>query len=174
MTKRNSRLPQLVWISLAALLSPSALAARDHEFDDVVHRIESHYHQHPLRHMGLVSFIANRSHTEGVRNMKIAIFDDLDPARYPTDKEFESILQGMADSDMRPLIRTSSHRDGEQTCIYVREAGKDYDLLLVTLEREEATVIQMRLDPKAMNEWVDEPEKKSRKEAHASRQHEEP
>ena len=61
-----------------------------------------------------------------------------------------------------PFIRVLSSSRHELTCVYLRESGQSFDLLLVTAERREAVVVGMRLDAEAMAKWVDDPEGMSR------------
>jgi len=62
-------------------------------------------------------------------------------------------------------VRVRSRRDGEQTFVYGRELGRDLEVLVVTLESDEACVVKMRVDPERMSEWVDDPPAMSRKAA---------
>lgn len=84
--RENSRLVEV--LILGALFAlPAVARGKDRAFDEIVHRIESYYHKRPVPMMGLASFVANRSHTEGVRNMKLAVFEDL--AQNPPDSDFD-------------------------------------------------------------------------------------
>jgi hypothetical protein len=164
--KRNRRLTPGLLLLGTLLALPGFLRAGDREFDAIVQRLQAHYHQRPVHLMGLAGFFANRAHPEGVKNIKLAVFEDLDSSLHPPDAEFDSFLQQVVGPVFRPFVRVSSRRDGEQTFVYARESGNDWEMLVVTLERDEACVIKMKLNPDAVSRWIEEPEESARNSAH--------
>ena len=164
--KRNSRLTTSLLLLGALLALPGFLRAGDREFDAIVRRIEAHYHQRPVHFTGLAGFLANRAHPEGVKNIKLAVFEDLDPSHHPPDADFDAFLQQVVGPEFRPFVRVWSRRDGEQTFVYARESANDWEMLVVTLERDEACVIKMKLNPDAVSRWIGEPEERARNSAH--------
>jgi hypothetical protein len=164
--KRNSRLARGLLLVGALLSLPGILLAGDREFDAIVQRIEAHYHQRPQRIMGLASFFANRTHAEGVKNIKVAVFEDLDSSLHPPDADFDSFMRRIVGPEFRPFVRVWSRRDGEQTYVYARDSGNDWEMLVVTLERDEACVVKMKLNADAVSQWIEEPEESARSSAH--------
>ncbi|MFB3923412.1 MAG: hypothetical protein ACE145_16955 [Terriglobia bacterium] len=162
MMKRSSTVISI--LVLAGLLAvPTTARGDDPQFKAIVHRIQSHYHKRPMRFMGLVSFIANRARPEGIRNIKLAIFEGLESSRHPTAPDLDAFMQGIAGPEFHPFVRVRSRHDGEQTYIYAKELGSDYELLVVTLEPGEAVVVKMRVNPDKMQDWMDEPLAMSRR-----------
>lgn len=152
-------------VILGALLAlPAVARGKDRAFDEIVRRLESYYHKRPVPLMGLASFAANRARPEGVRNMKLAVFEDLE--QNPPGSDFDSFLQGAAGAEFRPFVRVLSNRDGERTYVYAREAGDSWVLLVIDFEQDEACVIQMQMKPEAMADWFDEPARQARSSAH--------
>lgn len=164
MRKSSWLLRRLILGALLAL--PAVASGKDRAFDEIVHRIESYYHKRPMRLMGLASFVASRARPEGVRNMKLAVFEDLDTSQYPPDSNFNSFLQGVAGPEFQPFVRVLSNRDGERTYVYAREAGDSWELLVIDFEQDEACVIQMQMKPEAMADWFDEPARQAKTSAH--------
>ena len=145
-------------LALACVIFPAAGGAVDKDFQAIVSRFSAQYQKRPMRFMGLLNFIANRFTPSGMSIRRMAIFEDLDPARQPAGSALESFMESVtAGGEYHPFVRVRSNRDGEQTYIYAREAGKKYELLLVTVERDEAVIMKMRLNTDAMDKWVDEP-----------------
>jgi hypothetical protein len=64
------------------------------------------------------------------------------------------------DSGWQPLIQSWDRHSGERTYIYAQEVssknGKDMKLLLVSLESNEAVVLQVKVDPKKLDEFIEE------------------
>jgi hypothetical protein len=161
--RRNSW-PRLRFALIAAaLLVPLAASAKDREFDAIVHRVSAQYHKRPMRFMGLLSFIANRFTPHGVSHLKMAIFEDLDLSRPPADPQFDPFMQDLVGPSYQPFVRVLDKRSGERTLIYAREEDKEgLEMLIVSLEPDEAVVMKIRLDPDAVLEWVAEPIEKGR------------
>jgi hypothetical protein len=57
----------------------------------------------------------------------------------------------------RPLVRVRTGRGAEQTHVYVREAGDNLKVMIVTLDGEQATVIRARVNPEAVARFAREP-----------------
>lgn len=162
MTRKN-RVGLHVLALSGLLLAPAAGRAGDREFHAIVERIQAHYQKRPMRFMGLVSFVANRARPEGVRGIKLAVFEDLDSARHPADPDFEAFMQEIVGPEFHPFVRVLSRRDGEQTFVYAKGSGRDLELLVVTLDQDEACVVKMKVDPEGIRQWVDNPPAMSRK-----------
>jgi hypothetical protein len=157
----------LALVILIITFSVSNAAAADREFQEIVSRLSAQYQKRPMRFMGLLSFIANRFTPSGVSGMKMAIFEDLDPSRHPAGAGLDSFMQSVvAAAEFQPFVRVRSNRDGEQTFIYARDKGRMVEMLIVSLERDEAVVMRMRLNPKAISKWLDEPIHMGKASAH--------
>ncbi len=154
-----------VLLTLASV-APATAVAKDRPFDAIVREIEARYHRRPMRFMGLVSFIANRARPEGVKNFRLAVFEDLDTSSNPLDGEFAAFVARAAGPEFHPFVRVESRRDGEQTHVFARALKDDFELLIVCVERHEAMVMRMRLDPERMSEWEDDPAGRARRSAH--------
>jgi hypothetical protein len=138
-------------------LSHSAQAKAD-DFGAVVKLIEQFYH---VKHQGIpflaragikttttVARIAGGSKRQLAEagSVKVAYFEDQDfKGRFG---QFKSSLGTALAESWSPLIQVMSPKDGEQTYIYVRDAGERFNVLLVTIEPREACVIQVDLSPK--------------------------
>ena len=57
-----------------------------------------------------------------------------------------------------PLIQTLSADNEEQVYIFVREAGDKFNVLVITIERREAVVVQVTLSPKNFALLLKDPE----------------
>jgi hypothetical protein len=57
-----------------------------------------------------------------------------------------------------PFIQTLSSRNGEQNYIYLRNAGDKYNVLVITIEERDATVVQVTLSPKNLALLLKDPE----------------
>ena len=147
----------LLAVALMSAFSAAPAVAGDREFHEIVQRLSAAYQKKPMPFMGLISLAARFDQPEGVSGLKMAIFDDVDPSRASHSADLDAFVQKVAGADYCPMVHVRSNRDGEQTYIYVRDAKHGYEMLLLSLERSDAVVMKMHLNPKAMEAWVDDP-----------------
>jgi hypothetical protein len=147
----------IVCLALAGAIGGQAA---DREFDAIVHRLEAHYGKKrthiPL--MGVANVFMKVSSPEGVKDLELAVFEDLPPDRQPSPQALDSMFESLPDKGWKPFVRVRSNRDGEHVEVYSRSDGKTWQLLVATVEPTEATVVKMRLSPDALAKWIDDPE----------------
>jgi hypothetical protein len=159
----RNRIMTIVLMLAFLTLAPSGAPARDREFDMIVHHIESYYHaQHAHGFiLGFASLAVNIVRPEGVRNFKMAIFENQDFSSTQNDLGFERVFRAGLSQGWQPLAQVQSRRNGERTYLFARDLGKDFKLLIATIERNEAVVMQVKLDPekldRCVNGWVNKP-----------------
>jgi len=56
-----------------------------------------------------------------------------------------------------PLVQTLAPKDEEQNYIYVRELGKNFSVLVITIERHEATVVEATVAPQTLAQLMKDP-----------------
>ncbi|MGH9566741.1 MAG: hypothetical protein ACRD4I_12195, partial [Candidatus Angelobacter sp.] len=145
------------------------------DFGNIVHQIEAGYHVHRNHRflMGCAGLVVKFWHVGGVKSLKLAIFEDqhLQAAGVrdaagaqdgagardaaDVDRKLDEIVQS-AGHGWQPLVRSYSRHSGDHTYIYAQEAGKDLKLLLVNVESSEAEVIQVKVDPQRLDQFIDE------------------
>lgn len=141
----------LTAILLTTVLATPA-AARDREFDDIVHRIESHYHTRRtwIPFLGLANLVVKAAQPYGARGFKLAIFENLhcDGPCNPVDIPDLS-------PDWQKVIRMISKRNGEVVHIYARPNGDRLKMMIVTAEPHEAVVVQVDVQPEELARQVE-------------------
>jgi len=143
---------------LAALLAPAPSAFARDDFGKIVHHIESNYHVHRQHRfvMGLAGFTVRFWHIGGVKSLKGAIFENQRFTNAASDTRFDEIVRAAMDSGWQPLVQSWDRRTGERTYIYAQDLGKDMKVLVVTLESNEAIVLQVKVDPRKLDEFIEE------------------
>ena len=158
------------FLGLAAILTTLPARAGDREFHEIVNRLATAYQKKPMPCMGFVSFIARVgvrfSGAHGVSDFKMAVFDNIGPSRGPDEREFDAFMQKVVGPEFHPFVRVRSHRDHEQTYIYLRDANTVTEMLLVTVDESDAVVMKMKLNPAAMMDWMDDPVSRGKTSAH--------
>lgn len=152
-----------------ALLTPSAVVqAKSDDFNSVVKLIEQFY---GVKHQG-IPFLAKagmKVATTAAKikggtakriaeagSIKLAVFEN-----QSFDKEFTKFrasLNAAMNETWTPLIQTLSGGGEDQTYIFLREAGDKFHVLVITITRRDATVVQATLSPKNLALLMKDPE----------------
>jgi hypothetical protein len=106
--------------------------------------------------MGLAGFTVKFWHIAGVKNFKGAIFESQPFLNAGADTRFDQIVRAAMDSGWQPMVQSWDRHSGERTYIYAQDLGKDLKLLVVNLESNEAVVMQVKVDPKKLNDFIQE------------------
>lgn len=150
------------------LVFAAAVRAKGDDFKSVVKLIEQFY---GVKHEG-IPFLAKAGMKVGTTaakikggtakrlaeagSIKVAFFED---QKFAGDfMRFRSSLNAALDQTWTPLIQTLSATDEEQVYIFVREADQKYNVLVITIEQREATVVQVNLSPQNLLLLMKDPE----------------
>lgn len=131
--------------------------ARADEFDAVVRNVRAACGGKKVRipFLGLASFAAKVVRPAGVKNFKLAVFEDL--TRVGDMSGLGAAIGQSLGPEWRPLVRIRSERGAEQTHVYVRDAGDNLRVMIVTLDGEQATVIRAKVNPEALARFARDP-----------------
>lgn len=157
-----------IFIAIALVAFSAAVQAKDDDFNSVVKMIEQFY---KVKHQG-IPFLAKagmKVATTAARikggqakriaeagSIKLAVFED--QAFDGEFIKFRASLNGALNLTWTPLIQTLSATDQEQTYIFLRNAGEKFNVLVITIEPREATVVQVTLSPKNLALLMKDPE----------------
>lgn len=138
----------------AVLFAGGTADAADPEFKDIVRAISDHYRTRPIRipFFGLVNAVAFVARPAGTKHIDLAVFENLRGERI-----HPSSLDRIVGGAWKPFVRVHSNRSDETILIYMRPHGNDAKMLITTIERHEATVVQLKLNPEALQRWLDQP-----------------
>ncbi|MGA2589684.1 MAG: hypothetical protein ABSH32_07200 [Bryobacteraceae bacterium] len=142
------------------LLASSAAFAGDAAFDRIVHEIESHYgtQRTHIPFLGMADFVVKVAHPEGVTSFKMAFFEDLkSPLEAGAWRELDRFMESLP-GELHPIVRVHSRRNGDSVYIFAEPVGKSTRMLLAVFEREEATMIQVKVDAQTLLQSIEDPE----------------
>ena len=157
-----------IFIAIALVAFSTPVQAKDDDFKSVVKMIEQFY---GVKHQG-IPFLARagmKVATTAARikggeakriaeagSIKLAMFEDQD---FDGDfVKFRASLNGTLNLTWSPLVQTLSTRDEEQTYVFMRSAGEKFNVLVITIEPREATVVQVTLSPRNIALLLKDPE----------------
>ena len=156
-------------IALALTLPIGARADRD-GFNDAVKLIEQFYHvKHqtiPLLARAGMKAVKTAAQIRGgeykklaeVGSVRVAFFEEQTFDSRGQIASFKSAMQNELGGQWSALVQTLAPKTEEQTYVYIRDAGKNFHVLVITIERKEATVIQATLAPQTLAELLKNPD----------------
>src|SRR6185503_4374163 len=158
MTRGNVPFGRLAAVILAVLAIQSV--ARADDFGDIVHNIEKHYNakQKKIPFLGLAGFAVKVIRPAGVKGFKFAIFEDQDFAAGPRDRVFEQALRGSLDQKWTPTVSSRDRVSGNRSYVYTHKAGKDLEVLSVTISPKQAIVVQAKINPESTAKFMENPQ----------------
>lgn len=142
------------------LVVSSAAFGGDAAFDRMVKAIESHYGTQrthiPL--MGVANFFVKVSHPAGAGSFKLAVFEDLKSSPGSSEWKARDRFMDTLSGGLRPLVRVHSRHGEESTYIFAGPVGKSTTMLIANFERDEATVVQVKVNTKMLLRSLEDPE----------------
>ncbi len=157
-----------IFIAIVLVVFSLPAHAKDDDFKSVVKMIEQFY---GVKHQG-IPFLAKagmKVATTAARikggeakriaeagSIKLAVFEDQD---FDGDfTRFRTSLNEALSETWIPMIQTLSAKSAEQTYIFLRDAGEKFNVLVITIEQRDATVVQVTLSPKNLALLMKDPE----------------
>lgn len=149
----------LVTALVLSLSADGSAPSRGDDFGAVVKLIERFYH---VKHQNipLLARASMKAATTAAKirggeykrlaeagSVRIVFFEDQDFNSGGGIAGFKASLTSAVAETWSPLIQTLSAKDQEQTYIFVRNEGEKFNVLVVTIERREAVVVQVNLKP---------------------------
>jgi hypothetical protein len=134
--------------------------AGDREFNSVVSTVETQYGVHKMHIplLGFASFCLKVAGTPGASGLKVAVFQHMPRPRGSSDQEFEQRVTSSLGPEWQRFVRVRSHAENEFTIIYTNAAEKDLRMMIVALQPDDATVVQVKLKSSDLKRWIDDPE----------------
>ena len=149
-------------ILILVVATANLACAGDAEFKGIVRAIESNYGVHHMRIplLGVVLFLAR---PDGFGGMKLAVFEGF-PA-HADISELSRLVEGTLGPAWHPFVRVRSKNgtgNGESTVIYMNPAEGNTRMLVVNIEPSEASVVELKVNKKTMQEWFHDADQDAR------------
>jgi hypothetical protein len=141
---------------LATIFSAPSTARAD-DFDAVVRnvRVACGGRKARIPFLGLAGFATRVVRPAGVKSFKLVVFEEV--TRAGDVSGLGTAIRQSLGPEWRPLVRVRSGHGAEQTHVYVRDAGDNLKLMIVTLDGNQATVIRAKVSPEALAKFARDP-----------------
>jgi hypothetical protein len=143
-------------VAASLMLSCAVLQGAEHGFDAIVRAVSAQLHTGPthIPLFGLVNFATFVAHPAGVKHLNITVFENLDLDDHAARDLAEAIQS--VDDGWRPFVRVVGH--AETVLVFMTQDRGDCKLLVAAIETGEITIVELKLNPEALQAWLREPE----------------
>lgn len=91
-------------------------------------------------------------------SIRVAFFEEVTFDSHGEIAGFRAALQKALTEDWSPFVQVLEPRTEEQNYVYLRDAGKNFHVLIITIEKHEATVVQASVAPGILAQLLKNPE----------------
>ena len=149
--------------AMLPLIPLTGCAASRGGFDNIVSAVQSRYSarpQHmPFLLMGFVSLCARVTTHDGVKDMRIAEFDNFNPNGGP--RQLEQLIRDNVGPQWQPFV-TDRESTGEVSLIYARPNGHAMDMLIADYDHGELDLVRMTVNGDRLAHWMRDPANSAR------------
>ena len=155
----NKRLLPALAFSLLVLALAVPAQAKPNEYKAIVQHLKNKYHAKKVNipFMWLARFAVSVVRPAGVKSFSVTMFRDLQFSRETLDTEMQTAMRNSFGPEWSSILRVRSH-DGQQAYMYIREAGQNLKIALVTIDKQNAAVIRATFSPDRLAEFINNPE----------------
>src|SRR5437763_6274315 len=91
-------------------------------------------------------------------SVRVAFFEDQKFDSHGQIASFKTAMQTALAAEWSALVQTLAPKNEEQTYVYVRDAGKNFHVLVITIEKNEGTVVQATVAPQILADLLKTPD----------------
>jgi VWFA-related protein len=155
----KSRLARVPILAAVVLTVSTTVSAGSDPFAEAVSHIERQYHarQTHVPLLGLANFVLKFWHPAGVKNIKLAVFQNQSFTSGTAGPDFDKNFRSAVGAEWQPIVQVYSREKNERTYIYHSDPGKDMKILVVNLSAKDAVVAQVKFEPEKLAEFMQNP-----------------
>jgi hypothetical protein len=144
-------------VAASWMLSCAVVQGAEHGFDEIVRAISDQLHTRPMHipFFGLVNAATLVAQPAGVKHIDLAVFENLDLNDHAV-KDVAEVIRKSAGGRWKPFVQVRSRE--ETVIVYMEEDRADCRLLVATVETGELTLVEVNLNPKGLQVWLNDPE----------------
>jgi hypothetical protein len=163
MTSFKKTIPVALTALILLLCSTPAHAgdkSGDKSYSSVIKHIKSTYgtkQQSFYGAMMFARFLVKVVRPAGVKNFKVAWLKEMNLSEHPDRTEFHESTRRLISDEWQPLVKYNSTRDNQYTHVYVQHDKSHVKILVVTLQKNEAVVVQTKFSPEKLIKFIDDP-----------------
>ena len=107
--------------------------------------------------MMLARFAVKVVRPAGVKNFKMVLLKNLDFSDRPGRTDFQADARNVISNEWQPLVQYNSIKENQYTHVYYAQEKDDVKLLVVTLQKDQAVILQTKFSPDKLSKFIDDP-----------------
>lgn len=146
-------------VAIAFAASAPAVSAKPSEYEMIVKHLKTKYRAKKVKipFMWFARFVVSVVRPAGVKSFSVTLFEDLKFSRENLDYEMQSAMkESFRGKDWSPILRARS-AEGQQVYMYMRDAGDNVKIAMVTIDKQNAAVIRATFSPDRLGEFLNDP-----------------
>lgn len=155
---RRVSLYALILLAALTVTYRSAAAQNNQGFDAIARHLKTRYQarKRSIPLFGLAKFAVRIIKPAGVKSISLSLFENLKNTDGLPDNELSSLMRNALSEEWQPLVSMRS-RSGDQVYVYAAEAGKDMKLAVLVINKSDAALARVKLNPEALRKFIDNP-----------------
>ncbi len=143
---------------LALAITAPAANAKPNEYDAIVRHLQTKYQAKKVHipFMWLARFAVKVVRPAGFKSFNVTFFENLKFSRDKLDLEMQEAMKNSFSPEWGSILHVRSS-EGQQVYMYMRDAGSNVKLTVVTIDKEEAAVIRATFDADKLAEFINNP-----------------
>lgn len=158
MPNKKSLIVSLALLLVVFTFSATPAIAKKNEYELIVKHLKTKYQAKKVKvpFMWLARFAVSVVRPAGVKSFSVTLFEDLKFSRETLDEEMQNAMRDSMGEEWNSLMRVRS-RNGQQVYMYMRESGKNVRIILVTIEKNNSTVVRATFNPEKLADFINDP-----------------
>lgn len=127
-------------------------------YDKIVQHLQTNYQAKKVKipFLWLAKIAVKVVRPAGVKSFDVTLFENLSFKRSTLDLEMQSAMNNSLGADWSPVIRIRS-KEGEQVYAYMKDEGENVRLMLVAIDKDNATVVRAKFNADKFIEFLNNP-----------------
>jgi hypothetical protein len=159
MSKKKFALLSAFLLSTVLYLGPATTEAKTpKEYQAIVQHLKTRYHAKKanLFVMWAARAMVSMIKPAGVKSFSLTVFQHLEFSKETVDREMETAMRRSYGPDWSEIVHVRS-KEGQQAYLYMRDAGENVRVVLVTIDKENAAVIRATFSPDRVADFINDP-----------------
>ena len=159
MSTRKTAVVAIVALLVLFSCNSLALAHPPKEYDAIVNHLKTHYKAKKVNLwvMWLARAAVVMIKPAGVKSFSLTVFTDLKFSSESVDTEMQAAMRRSYGPEWSSIFHMRS-RTGEQAYMYMKDNGENVNVVLVTIEKEQAAIIRATFSPDKLIEFINNPQ----------------
>ena len=159
MIRRKRVFSSVLILSFILLCAGTNLAkVKPREYNAVVQHLKTKYKAKKVNLfvMWMARAFVSVTRPAGVKSFSLTVFQNLKFSRESVDSEMQAVMRNSYGPEWSEIFHVRS-RTGQQAYLYMRDAGENVKVVLVTIDTENAAVIRATFSPDKVADFINDP-----------------